>query len=61
MIRAHLTSKGKATIEGVFPSHVGFVEGLMSALEPGEQQELRGLLKKLGKSIREEDGSGEGC
>ena len=57
VVRAHLTTKGQATIQGVFPGHAGFVKELVKGLEPGEQDELRKLLKKLGKGIA--DGGGE--
>ena len=59
VIRAHLTSKGRKTIEAVFPGHVEFVEGLSKVLEPGEKDQLRELLKKLGKSIG--DGNADSC
>ncbi len=59
VIRAHLTPKGKATIEAVFPGHVEFLEGLSSVLDPEEKEELRELLKKLGKSIG--DGGADSC
>jgi MarR family 2-MHQ and catechol resistance regulon transcriptional repressor len=59
VIRAHLTSKGKATIEAVFPGHVEFLDSLAHALEPSEKDDLRELLKKLGKSMR--DGDGQTC
>jgi len=51
VVKAHLTTKGRATIEAVFPGHVDFVYGLVSGLEPEEQEVLRGLLKSLGKGI----------
>lgn len=51
VVRAHLTSKGRATIEAVFPGHVGFVSELVEVLDPEEQEALRGLLKRLGKGI----------
>ena len=51
VVRAHLTTKGRATIEGVFPGHVGFVRGLVEGLDPEDQDTLRNLLKKLGKGI----------
>ena len=57
VVRAHLTTKGRATIQGVFPGHAGFVKELVKGLEPGEQDKLRTLLKKLGKGIA--DGGGE--
>jgi len=51
VVRAHLTTKGRATIEGVFSGHVEFVHGLVKGLEPEDQDTLRNLLKKLGKGI----------
>ncbi len=51
VVRAHLTSKGRATIEAVFPGHVTFVRELVKGLENREQESLRHLLKKLGKGI----------
>jgi MarR family 2-MHQ and catechol resistance regulon transcriptional repressor len=51
VIRAHLTSRGRAAIEAVFPSHVEFVRGLTDVLDSAEKDALRNLLKKLGKSI----------
>jgi MarR family 2-MHQ and catechol resistance regulon transcriptional repressor len=53
VVRAHLTTKGRATIEGVFPGHVGFVRDLVKDLDPKDQDTLRDLLKKLGKGITE--------
>lgn len=51
VVRAHLTSRGRATIEAVFPGHVEFIRDLVSSLNPDEQEALRELLKKLGKGI----------
>ena len=51
VVRAHLTTKGRRTIEGVFPRHAVFVEGLVEVLDPEEKETLRALLKKLGKGI----------
>lgn len=59
VVKAHLTTKGRATIEGVFPGHVDFVHGLVSALDPKDRDALRDLLKTLGKGIaagQERDG-----
>lgn len=61
VIRAHLTSKGKATIEGVFPGHVEFIKGLVHSLSAQEQDELRELLKALGKGVKEADPGTCGC
>ena len=59
VVRAHLTSRGRSTIEAVFPGHVAFVRDLVSVLESEDQESLRGLLKRLGKGIAQ-GGSPEG-
>jgi MarR family 2-MHQ and catechol resistance regulon transcriptional repressor len=51
VVRAHLTEEGKRRIESVFPEHRRFVCDLASQLDPEEQNQLRALLKKLGKGI----------
>jgi MarR family 2-MHQ and catechol resistance regulon transcriptional repressor len=51
VVRAHLTTKGRATIDAVFPGHVDFVRGLVDVLDPADRDTLRTLLKKLGKGI----------
>ncbi len=51
VVRAHLTTKGHQTIQGVFPRHARFVEGLVDCLDPEEKETLRALLKKLGKGV----------
>jgi len=61
VVRAHLTTRGRATIEGVFPGHVKFVRGLVEGLEPEDQDTLRELLKKLGKGIGGESNPEEEC
>ncbi len=61
VVRAHLTSKGRATIESVFPGHVNFVRGLVTDLDLGEQRELRELLKRLGKSVANGGKDGPNC
>lgn len=53
VVRATLTDKGRALVEEVFPEHVVFIDQLVDALTVEEQQQLRGLLKKLGQSILE--------
>jgi MarR family 2-MHQ and catechol resistance regulon transcriptional repressor len=52
IIQAKLTEKGHALMAEVFPGHGAFVERLASALSVQEQDELRGLLKKLGHAIK---------
>ena len=52
IVQAKLTPKGQALIEEVFPGHATFIGELAEHLEPGEQEELRRLLKKLGRAIQ---------
>jgi len=60
VVKAHLTSKGRARVEAVFPQHTEFIAELTNALDPEEQKTLRALLKKLGTSVA--DGpSDESC
>jgi MarR family 2-MHQ and catechol resistance regulon transcriptional repressor len=59
VVRAHLTTKGRATIEGVFPGHVEFVRGLVNGIDPKDQDTLRDLLKRLGKGIANGPNAGE--
>ena len=59
VVRAHLTTKGRATIEGVFPGHVDFVRTLVNGLGAEDQEKLRDLLKRLGKGIAEGSNGGE--
>jgi len=55
IIQAKLTAKGCALIAEVFPGHGDFIEELSSVLSGDEQQELRSLLKKLGRAIKERE------
>jgi len=50
-VQAKLTGKGHALMAEVFPGHGAYVEDLCGALDPEEQESLRGLLKKLGRAI----------
>jgi hypothetical protein len=61
VVKAHLTTRGRATIEGVFPGHVDFVHGLVSNLDPRDREVLRNLLKKLGKGIAGGPEEGKEC
>lgn len=54
VVLARLTAEGRATVENVFPDHAAFVATLAGHLEDDEQDELRRLLKKLGKAIQRE-------
>jgi MarR family 2-MHQ and catechol resistance regulon transcriptional repressor len=51
VVLAHLTEEGRELVAEVFPGHATFIFDLAAHLEPEEQEELRGLLKKLGKGI----------
>lgn len=53
IIQAKLTEKGHEIIANVFPGHGAFIEELSASLPPKEQEELRALLKKLGRAIRD--------
>ncbi len=59
VITAVLTEKGEACIREVFPGHAAFILELVETLEPDERDEVRRLLKKLGKGIAEMDSGGE--
>ncbi len=51
VVEAKLTGEGRSLVEEVFPGHAEFIEELCAVLEPDEQDELRRLLKKLGKGV----------
>jgi MarR family 2-MHQ and catechol resistance regulon transcriptional repressor len=55
VVRAKLTQQGSALVARVFPEHAVFIEHLCRHLDADEQQELRRLLKRLGKGIAAED------
>ncbi len=52
IIQAKLTAEGYALMAQVFPGHGDFIEEMCGALAPEEQDELRDLLKKLGRAVR---------
>lgn len=58
VVKAHLTPEGRELITRVFPGHAAYVRELVSLLTAEERNDLRTLLKKLGKGIAEraEDG-----
>ena len=55
IIQAKLTEQGKALIADVFPGHVAYIDRLASHLDASEQEEMRVLLKKLGRAVRESE------
>ena len=55
VIEAQLTKKGRDVIAGVFPGHAEFIEQLAGHLDAQEQEELRRLLRKLGRAIARND------
>ncbi len=59
MVWADLTDEGRSLIEEVFPGHAEFIEEMVSVLPAQDQQELRGLLKRLGKGIARSAGEGQ--
>ena len=52
VIYARLTPKGEALIEKTFPRHAHEIRELFAVLSPEEQEQLRSLLKKLGRAER---------
>jgi MarR family 2-MHQ and catechol resistance regulon transcriptional repressor len=50
-IDVHLTHKGKALIEAVFPAHAARIADAFSSLTADEQNELGRLCKKLGLGL----------
>lgn len=54
VVLACLTTDGQELVSDVFPDHTEFVTDRMGALDDDEQETLRGLLKKLGKSLADE-------
>ncbi len=46
-----LTEAGQRRFEEIFPQHAVFVERMVSGLTADEQEQLSGLLKKLGTSV----------
>lgn len=55
VVRAKLTPAGRALVARVFPEHAERIEHLCRHLSAAEQEELRALLKRLGKGIARED------
>jgi MarR family 2-MHQ and catechol resistance regulon transcriptional repressor len=55
IIQAKLTEQGKELIARVFPGHGDYIERLAGHLDESEQEEMRALLKKLGRAVREDE------
>lgn len=55
VVHAKLTDAGRDLVAGVFPEHAAYIQHLCRHLEPVEQEEMRRLLKQLGKGIAESD------
>jgi MarR family 2-MHQ and catechol resistance regulon transcriptional repressor len=53
MVLIHLTPQGRRLIEGIFPEHARSIQKEMSVLEPEEQESLRRICRKLGRSGEE--------
>jgi DNA-binding MarR family transcriptional regulator len=56
-IHVHLTHKGRAMCQSIFPQHARYVADLASVLTEDEQIRLGALLKKLGTSLAAESAS----
>jgi MarR family transcriptional regulator, 2-MHQ and catechol-resistance regulon repressor len=50
MVKIHLTPRGRALIERVFPQHVEEIAREMGVLDAAQQEALRNLCRKLGKA-----------
>ncbi len=59
VVEAKLTEEGRALVARVFPGHAEYVEHLCRHLEGDEQEEMRRLLKTLGKGIAAADLTGD--
>lgn len=51
VVKAKLTAEGRGLISEVFPGHAAFVRDAVSHLSAEEQDDLRKLLKRLGKGM----------
>jgi MarR family 2-MHQ and catechol resistance regulon transcriptional repressor len=51
-IVVRLTTKGKKLFDNIFLQHAKFVSSALGVLSDKEQEELAGLLKKLGTSLK---------
>ena len=51
VVHARLTAEGRDLVARVFPGHAEYVEHLCRHLDDGDQEDLRRLLKELGRGI----------
>ncbi|HXE56458.1 MAG TPA: MarR family transcriptional regulator [Gemmatimonadales bacterium] len=58
IVYARLTPRGAALLEAAFPAHAEGIERLFEVLTAREQDELRRLLKKLGRATERGDVEG---
>ncbi|TVP76612.1 MAG: MarR family transcriptional regulator [Gemmatimonadales bacterium] len=56
VVEAYLTPRGRALISSVFPEHAAFICDAMKHMSREEQQEMRHLLRRLGRGIAERAG-----
>jgi MarR family 2-MHQ and catechol resistance regulon transcriptional repressor len=55
VVRAELTREGQDLVASVFPEHAEYIEHLCRHLDPREQEDMRRMLKALGKGIAAND------
>jgi MarR family transcriptional regulator, 2-MHQ and catechol-resistance regulon repressor len=55
VVQAKLTEAGRDLVARFFPEHAEYVAHLCRHLDSGEQEEMRSLLKQLGKGIAARD------
>ncbi len=56
VVLARLTPAGRRLMVRVFPEHARYIRELVDVLEPDEEDEIRRLLKKLGKGVADPPG-----
>jgi MarR family 2-MHQ and catechol resistance regulon transcriptional repressor len=55
VVCAQLTAEGRELVARVFPGHAEYVEHLCRHLTPREQEDMRRMLKALGKGVAAND------
>jgi MarR family 2-MHQ and catechol resistance regulon transcriptional repressor len=53
MVEIHLTPKGRRLITRIFPEHAKVIAQVMGELTPAEQEDLRRIARKLGRSAEQ--------